>query len=139
MDTSSDEEFQKQGANSLGVKQGLSLIKRNGPLFKKANSSNGSIDFDNGSVLSSDSLGTTEFKPLSSGLTAQSQTDPNSSDFSSDPMLRKYLKCEKAKPWKVNQYKHCFPTSMTNFMPQKYVNIEGPEYDLDFSYFVIHM
>jgi hypothetical protein len=26
-----------------------------------------------------------------------------------------------------------------NHMPVKYVNIEGPEFDLDYSYFLVHM
>ena len=47
----------------------------------------------------------------------------------------KYDQCEIAKPDLVSFYEGCFPIDQS----KKYVNIEGPEFSLDFSYFMVNM
>jgi len=47
--------------------------------------------------------------------------------------MKYYEKCENAVPCKVKFYKDCLPYYSNK--DTLYVNIEGPEFDLDFSYF----
>jgi hypothetical protein len=47
--------------------------------------------------------------------------------------LKFYEKCENAVPSKVMFYKECLPYYHNKDV--LYVNIEGPEFDLDYSYF----
>ena len=49
---------------------------------------------------------------------------------------RKYNRCEKATYERVKFYQTFHPTELMN---KKYVNIEGPDWNLDFSFFAVNM
>ena len=53
--------------------------------------------------------------------------------------LDKYNGCEKATKDRVKDYPQVMPSLLEGFERVPYVNIEGPEFDLDYSYWVIPM
>ena len=52
-----------------------------------------------------------------------------------DDQFKAYKYCEIAKKDKVQFYNNCFPSNMSDL----FVNIEGPEYTQDYSYFIVDM
>ena len=54
---------------------------------------------------------------------------------SKDNMDSNYKACEIAKAEKVSFYQSCYPSNVMD----EYVNIEGPEFTQDYSYFMVDM
>lgn len=83
--------------------------------------------------VSSDSNGSGKFERGSSDMNDDSITNlPNIVD--DNEIFADYKNCIKATIARVKPTKDFIPTGS-----QLYVAIEGPEYDLDYSYWVIHM
>ena len=70
-------------------------------------------------------------------MSSSQQNDGEPKNPTKNGENKSYKYCEIAKPDKIEFYKNCFPSEKN--VNHLYVNIEGPEFSQDYSYFIVDM